>query len=99
MEDSRSITRTENIKERVQKLGNAVLSVSRISDQFLRRAQRENASDKKVLKLLNYLLSFECFRELESNFFWYYDPENPEEWNEILDHIYNRSMTQNHLMN
>jgi hypothetical protein len=94
-----SKSNNKDIYERIKILGNSLLSVDKISDRFLQRANKERIQNAKVLKMLNYLLSFECFQELESYWFWYYDPEDPEEWNEILDHVYQRSLTPNDLMN
>jgi len=99
MKSLSSKSNNKDIYERIKILGNSFLSVAKISDRFLQRANKERIQDAKVLKMLNFLLSFECFQELESYHFWYYDPYNPEEWNKILDHIYHRSLTETHLMN
>jgi len=99
MKSLSSKSNNTDIYERIKILGNSILSVAKISDRFLQRANKERIQDAKVLKMLNFLLSFECFQELESYHFWYYDPYDQEEWNKILDHIYHRSLTETHLMN
>jgi hypothetical protein len=70
-----------------------------IDQIFLQRAQQERISDRQAIKLLNYLNSWDSFKELESFWFWYYDPRNPKQWYKILDHIYKRNITPNDLMN
>ncbi len=85
--------------ERVKILQDEVLSMTAIDQIFLKRAQKERISDDQAIKLLNYLRSFESFEELESFWFWYYDPRNPYQWFKILDHVYRRSITENYLMN
>ncbi|PKD21801.1 hypothetical protein APR41_02140 [Salegentibacter salinarum] len=93
------ISNRVNCEERLQVLGDAVLSLAKISDKFLRRANAEEVPDEAALRLINYLLSFESFQELESYWFYYYDPKNLGEWEIILDHVYRRSITAKHLMN
>lgn len=99
MENIKRISKRVDCEERSRILVDAVLSLSRISDRFLRRANAENVPDDKVINILNYMLSDESFKELESYWFYLYDPWDPEQWEKILDHVYRRSITDNHLMN
>jgi aspartate carbamoyltransferase catalytic subunit len=99
MKDLATIARENEISERVRILEDEALSMAQVDQLFLSRAQKERITDDKALKLLNYLRSFESFKELESYWFWYYDPRNPKQWYKILDHVYRRSITENHLMN
>jgi hypothetical protein len=85
--------------ERVKILQDEVLSMTAIDQIFLKRAQKERISDDQAIKLLNYLNSWDSFEELESFWFWYYDPRNPKQWYKILNHIYKRSITPTYLMN
>lgn len=99
MKDLRTIAQTAWIQERERILKDEVLSIAQIADKLLKRANDEKISDTQALNLINYLRSFEAFQELEGYHFYLYDPEDPEIWNEILDHIYKRSITPNYIMN
>ena len=99
MEDIRTIARNAWFQDRERILKDEVLSMNDIADQMIRRAGKENVSDNMAMKLINYLESFESFQELEGYHFYLYDPEDPEIWNEILDHVYRRSITPNYIMN
>ena len=93
------IAKSVDCIERVKILGGATLSIARIADKLLKRANTENVPDEKVLDLIRYLRSFESFQELESYWFYLYNPKDPEEWEAVLDHVYRRSITPKHLLN
>jgi len=99
MKDIRQISNRVSIAERVRIIGDRTFSVAEIADNFLQRANQERIADRKVIKLLDFMLSFEAFSELESYFFYLYDPNDLSIWNEILDHVYARSITEAYLMN
>jgi len=99
MQDLRTIARNAWFQDREKILKDEVLSMNDIADRMIRRAGKENVSDRMAIKLINYLESFEAFQELESYWFYLYDPENLEVWNEILDHVYRRSITPIQIMN
>ena len=66
----------EKIEERALVLKEEVLSINEVGLLFLARAEKERISDEQAIKLLDYLRSFECFQELESYHFWFYDPNH-----------------------
>ena len=88
-----------NIEERCQILEDEVLCMVEVEQLFLSRAQRERLPDEMVLKLLRYLFSWDSFKELESYWFWNYDPNKPGRWFKILDHVYRRSITPKQFLN
>lgn len=93
------IARAAKIEERVQVLGDEVLSMAEVWDLLIKRANRERVPNQRYYNLLRYLRSFDSFLELESYWFYLYDPWNPEEWEKVLDHVYRRSITATGLMN
>ena len=99
MKNISTIARESEILKRARSLGEETLSMDKVEDQLIRRAKNENVPFSKLTGLFLYLLSFEAFRELESYWFYLYDPWNTEEWEKVLDHVYRRSITDNHLMN
>ncbi len=99
MKNLETIKQKVKIQDRERILRNEVLSLAQVADKLLRRASRENVPDERVLWLIDYLLSFEAFAELESYWFYFYDPKNLNTWNEILDHVYRRSITPKHFLN
>lgn len=88
-----------DIFKRAKILENCEFPIIKIIDQFLRRANSEVIDDEQAICLIDFLVSFECFEDLEHYYFYYYDPNSLEIWKEILDHIYKRSITSVYLMN
>lgn len=99
MKNIRHIANQVNIEERCSILGDEVLKLDEVADKLLHKANRDRVSDAKAINLINYMRSSEFFQEMESYWFYLYDPKKPETWEAIINHVYKRSITPKYLMN
>lgn len=75
-------------EERERALEDEVLDLEEIWVKMLHWASIDQRSDEEVIKLVEYLYSFECFQELEGLFTYRYHPDNQKTWEETLHMVY-----------
>lgn len=99
MDNIRFISKRTDFDERMKVLDQEALSLNNITQDFLRRADNDDLSDDQAIKLIDYMNSSDFFAELEAYHFYLYDPLNISKWNDVLCHIYSRSISPIQMMN
>lgn len=80
--------RRADCEERERILRGEVLDMNDIYCKMMNWASIEARSDEQVIKIVEYLYSFESFQEIESFWFYQFNPDNTMSWDKILHLVY-----------